>query len=124
MYVAAAPDPDEGAALADARRFTAAYAAIGEYAGFFEERGFGKAAAEARERWSAGDREGAAARVGEEMARAFVAFGDPERVREEIERAWEVADSMLLAPPFWGIAAARITHYAKAIARHALDRAS
>src|SRR5262249_40384841 len=38
VYVAAAPDPDEGVALADARRFTAAYAAIAEYAPFFAER--------------------------------------------------------------------------------------
>jgi alkanesulfonate monooxygenase SsuD/methylene tetrahydromethanopterin reductase-like flavin-dependent oxidoreductase (luciferase family) len=121
VYVAAAPDADEGAALADARRFTAAYAAIAEYAGFFEERGFGDAAARLRARWEAGDPEGAAALVGEEMASAFVAWGTPERVRAELERAWQVADSMLVSPPFWGLPPARIAHWAQAIRRHGLE---
>lgn len=121
VYLAVAPDPDEGAAFADARLFTAAYAAISEYAGFFEERGFGAAAAEVCARWERGDREGAAARVGEEMARAFVAWGTPDAVRSEIEGAWEVADSMLVSPPFWGLPPQRIGHYAHAIARYALE---
>jgi alkanesulfonate monooxygenase SsuD/methylene tetrahydromethanopterin reductase-like flavin-dependent oxidoreductase (luciferase family) len=121
VYLAVAPDADEGVALADARLFTAAYAAIAEYAGFFEERGFGAAAAEVRARWERGDREGAAAGVGEEMARAFVAWGKPEAVRAEIESAWEVADSMLVSPPFWGLPPPRIGHYAHAIARYGLE---
>ncbi len=121
VYLAVAPDPDEGVALADARLFTAAYAAIAEYAGFFEERGFGAAAADVRARWERGDREGAAARVGEGMARAFVAWGTPDTVRAEIESAWEVADSMLVSPPFWGLPPQRIGHYAHAIARHGLE---
>jgi len=120
-YLAAAPDPDEGAALADARRFTAAYAAIGEYAEFFEERGFGKEAAEVRARWSAGDSEGAAARVGEEMAGAFVAWGKPDRVRAELERAWEVADSMLVSAPFWGLPPASMARWSQALRRYGLD---
>ena len=123
VYLAVAPDPDEGVALADARRFTAAYAAIAEYAGFFEERGFGAAAAEVRARWSAGDRDAAAAQVGEEMARAFVACGTPDAVRAEIESAWQVADSMLVSPPFWGLPAQRIGHYARAIERYGLEQA-
>ena len=122
VYVAAAPDEDEGAAFADARRFTAAYAAIAEYAGFFEERGFGAAAAAARKRFESGDPEGAAAQIGEEMARAFVAFGHPDRVRAELEDAWELADSMLVSPPFWGLAPRRIAHWAQAIARCGIDR--
>jgi len=121
VYLAVAPDPDEGAAFADARLFTAAYAAIAEYAGFFEERGFGAAAAEVRARWSAGDRDGAAAKVGEEMARAFVAWGTPDAVRAEIESAWQVADSMLVSPPFWGLPPQRIGHWAQAIARYGLE---
>jgi len=124
VYLAVAPDPDEGVAFADARPFTAAYAAIAEYAGFFEERGFGAAAAEARKRWDGGDREGAAGRVGEEMARAFVAFGHPDRVRAELEDAWQVADSMLVSPPFWGLPPRRIGHWAQAIARYGLGGAS
>ena len=124
VYVAAAPDPDEGAAFADARRFTAAYAAIAEYAGFFEERGFGAAAAAARKRFEAGDPEAAAAQVGEEMARAFVAFGHPDRVRAELEDAWQLADSMLVSPPFWGLQPQRIAHWAQAIARYGLGGAA
>jgi alkanesulfonate monooxygenase SsuD/methylene tetrahydromethanopterin reductase-like flavin-dependent oxidoreductase (luciferase family) len=123
VYVAAAPDPDEGAALADARRFTAAYAAIFEYAGFFEERGFGAEAAAVRERFAA-DPEAAAARVPEAMARAFVALGHPDAVRSELERAWDFADSMLVSPPFWGLAPQRIARWAQAIRRHALEGGS
>ena len=108
-------------ALADARRFTAAYAAIAEYAGFFEERGFGAAAADVRARWDAGDRDGAAAKVGEEMARTFVACGTPDAVRAEIDAAWQEADSMLLSPPFWGLPPQRIGHWAQAIARYGLE---
>jgi alkanesulfonate monooxygenase SsuD/methylene tetrahydromethanopterin reductase-like flavin-dependent oxidoreductase (luciferase family) len=119
-YLAAAPDPDEGAALADARRFTAAYAAIAEYAEFFEERGFGKEAAAVRARW-ASDPEAAAACVGEEMASACVVWGTPDRVRAELERAWEVADSMLVSAPFWGLPPERMAHWAQALRRHALD---
>ena len=119
-YVAAAPDPDEGAALADARRFTAAYAAIAEYAEFFEERGFGAQAAAVRERW-AGDPEAAAARVGEEMASAFVAWGTPDRVRAELDGAWEIADSMLVSAPFWGLPPERMAHWSQALRRYALD---
>jgi alkanesulfonate monooxygenase SsuD/methylene tetrahydromethanopterin reductase-like flavin-dependent oxidoreductase (luciferase family) len=121
VYLAVAPDPDEGAALADARRFAAAYAAIAEYAPFFDERGFGAEAAAIRKRWDAGDRDGAAAEVGEEMARAFVACGTPDAVRSEIDAAWEVADSMLVSPPFWGLPPQRIGHWAQAIARYALE---
>jgi len=124
VYVAAAPDEDEGAALADARRFTAAYAAIAEYAPFFEERGFGETAAAVRKRWESGDVEAAAALVGEEMASAFVAWGAPERVRAELERAWQVADSMLVSPPFWGLPPERMGHWAAALRRHGLDHAS
>jgi alkanesulfonate monooxygenase SsuD/methylene tetrahydromethanopterin reductase-like flavin-dependent oxidoreductase (luciferase family) len=120
VYIAAAPDPDEGAAFADAQRFTAAYAAIAQYAAFFEERGFGATVAAVRRRWDGGDREGAAALVGEEMARAFVAFGHPDRVRAEVEEAWQVADSMLVSPPFWGLPLQRIGHWARAIARYGI----
>jgi hypothetical protein len=54
------------------------------------------------------------------MARAFVVFGHPDRVREELARAWELADSMLVSPPFWGLPPERIAHWTRAIERYGL----
>ena len=56
------------------------------------------------------------------MARAFVVYGEPDRVREEVERAWRVADSMLLAAPSWGLPLERIGHYTQQISRVFFER--
>jgi len=122
VYLSVAPGEDEREAFADARRFVAAYAAIEQYADFFAEQGFGDRAGRIRAAWAAGDREGAAAFVDEAMARAFVVYGEPDRVREEVERAWRVADSMLLAAPSWGLPLERIGHYTQQISRVFFER--
>jgi alkanesulfonate monooxygenase SsuD/methylene tetrahydromethanopterin reductase-like flavin-dependent oxidoreductase (luciferase family) len=115
VYLTVATSPRPSEAFADARRFVAAYAAIEQYAGFFADRGFGEQAERIRGAWADGDREGAAGLVDEAMARAFVVYGEPDRVRAEVERAWKVADSMLIAAPSWGIALDRVGYYTKQI---------
>jgi alkanesulfonate monooxygenase SsuD/methylene tetrahydromethanopterin reductase-like flavin-dependent oxidoreductase (luciferase family) len=53
------------------------------------------------------------ARLGpDEMVRAFVMCGKPESVRERIERAWTVADSLCLVPPVYGLPLEKLAAYA------------
>lgn len=56
----------------------------------YSRQGWGEAATEVRERWQAGDREGAAARVTDEMVLATTLIGTEERVRERL-RVWRDA---------------------------------
>jgi alkanesulfonate monooxygenase SsuD/methylene tetrahydromethanopterin reductase-like flavin-dependent oxidoreductase (luciferase family) len=115
VYLTVATAPDSAEAFADARRFVAAYAAIEQYEAFFAAQGFGEQAARIRDAYTAGDREGAARWVDETMARAFVVYGSPDTVRAEVERAWAVGDSMLIAPPSWGLPVERIGFYTQQI---------
>lgn len=115
VYLTAATSPNVADAFADARRFVAAYAAIEQYASFFAEQGFGEQAARIQQVWTNGDRERAALLVDEAMARAFVIYGEPDHVRSEVERAWGVADSMLLAAPSWGLPLERVGYYTQQI---------
>jgi len=115
VYLTVATGPDAAEAFADARRFVAAYAAIAQYAPFFERQGFGEQAGRIQRLFELGDREGAAGLVDEAMARAFVVYGEPDAVRAEVERAWQVADSMLVAPPSWGLPLERVGAYTQQI---------
>jgi alkanesulfonate monooxygenase SsuD/methylene tetrahydromethanopterin reductase-like flavin-dependent oxidoreductase (luciferase family) len=114
-YVTTAISDDRAEALADARRFVAAYAAFEQYASFFEDQGYGGEAAAIRDRWACDDREGAAKLVGEAMARSFVVYGDADFVRSEVERVWAVADSMIVSAPVWGLPMDRIGAYSAAV---------
>lgn len=116
-YVTTAISDDEGQAFGDARRFVSAYAAFEQYASFFEDQGYGREASAIRERWAAGDREGAAGLVGEGMARAFVSYGDADFVRGEVERVWSAADSMIVSAPVWGLPMDRIGAYSAEVER-------
>jgi hypothetical protein len=51
------------------------------------------------------------------MVRAFVLCAKPESVRERIERAWSVADSLCVVPPVYGLAPERIIYYQAEIAK-------
>lgn len=50
------------------------------------------------------------------MARMFVACGTPDQVRERIEPLWQRANSMMIAPPSWGLTPERYAVKAAAIA--------
>lgn len=115
LTVAISDDPRE--AFADASQSIAAYAAIAQYAPFFEDRGFGDAAARIRRHWERGERDRAAQAVDETMARAFVVFGDAEHARREVERAAAVATTFSLSPPSWGVPLRRTAYYTAAIER-------
>jgi hypothetical protein len=50
------------------------------------------------------------------MVSTFVIAGEPDSVRERIERAWTVADSLCLVPPAYALALEKLMGYAGAIA--------
>jgi len=77
VYLTIAIADDPRVAFADARQSVAAYAAIEQYAPFFEDAGFGDAAARIRRLWAADQRERAAQEVDETMARAFGSSATP-----------------------------------------------
>ena len=54
--------------------------------------------------------------VPDEMAQTFVVCGTADEVRKRIEPAWEVVDSLTLAPPVYGLPAEKVFSYAGAIA--------
>lgn len=115
LTLAIADDPAE--AFADARRSVAAYAAIAQYAPFFEDAGFGDPAARIRRLWAADDRERAALEVDESMARAFLIFGDAEHAEREVARVASIASTWSLSPPSWGVPLARTAYYTAQIDR-------
>ena len=51
------------------------------------------------------------------MVRAFVLCGKPESIREKIERAWGVADSLVVVPPAYGIDPVKMMTYQAEIAK-------
>ena len=59
---------------------------------------------------------GARPLVPDEMVRTFVLCGKPESIRERIERAWGIADSMVVIPPAYGIDPIKMMQYQAAIA--------
>ncbi len=50
------------------------------------------------------------------MAETFVVCGTPDEVRKKIEPVWEVADSLLLAPPAYALPPEKLMAYVGAIA--------
>ena len=50
------------------------------------------------------------------MAETFVVCGPVDEVRRRIEPAWEVADSLTLVPPAYGLSLDKLMSYAGAIA--------
>jgi alkanesulfonate monooxygenase SsuD/methylene tetrahydromethanopterin reductase-like flavin-dependent oxidoreductase (luciferase family) len=117
VYLTLAIDDDPGVAFADARRSVAAYAAIEQYASFFEDAGFGEQAARIRRYWQADRRDEAVREVDEAMARAFVLFGDAAQVRREVARVAAVASTFSLSPPSWGVPLERTAWYTAQIER-------
>lgn len=112
----AAPNPNEKEALDDARPTVAFYAGAEPYEIVFAAQGFLK---EARALQTAVLEEGylAAARlVPDEMVRAFVAVGEPDKVREHIEPIWQLADSICVSPPMYAMTPEKMQYYSEMIA--------
>ena len=51
------------------------------------------------------------------MVRTFVLCGKPEAIRERIERAWGIADSLAVVPPAYGIDPVKMMQYQAEIAK-------
>ncbi len=112
-----APNTDEAEAIEDARTTVGFYASFEQYESFFAAHGFRDEARRAQE--VARERDLFVRRdlVPDDMVRAFVLCGTPDSVRERIERAWSVADSLCVVPPVYGLAPERMMYYQAEIAK-------
>jgi hypothetical protein len=64
----------------------------------------------------AGDYLSVARLVPDEMAETFVVCGTLEEVKKKLEPVWDVADSLCLNPPVYGLAPEAVMGYTAAIA--------
>ncbi len=112
----AAPNPDEAEAIEDARPTMAFYGGVKQYESFFEAHGFLDVARKLQEGVQRGDYRSVAHLVPDEMVRTFVAVGEPEKVREQIERFASVADSLCIVPPVYALPPEKVLTYMGTIA--------
>jgi probable F420-dependent oxidoreductase len=112
-----APSNDEAEAIEDARATVAFYASAEQYESFFAAHGFRDEARRIQERARARDVLGRRELVPDEMVRTFVLCGKPASVRERVERAWSVADSLCLVPPAYGLPPEKALLYQTEIAK-------
>lgn len=103
LWVWAAPHENPQQGIDDARLTVAFYAGISQYQSYFAGRGFGEQARALQEPIAQGDLAAAARLVPDEMVRAFVACGTESEINDYLDRAWEVADSICVVPPPWGL---------------------
>jgi len=113
----AAINGNEAEAIEDARPTMAFYGGIKQYEPFFEAHGFGDIARKLQEGVQRGDYLGVAGLVPDEMVRAFVAVGEPDKVRERIERLQGTVDSVCILPPVYGLSPEKAMLYSGAIAQ-------
>jgi len=119
LWLWCAPDNDEAQAIEDARPTVAFYASAEQYDSFFAAHGFGDEARRIQEQGGQfGGLDAATLRdlVPDRMVRTFALVGKPDAVREKVERAWTVADSLVLVPPPYSLPPDRIFHYQMQIA--------
>ncbi len=117
LWLWCAPTTDEAEAIEDSRATIAFYAGMAQYESFFEAHGFGAEARRLQEYVRKHEVVGQARLVPDEMVRTFVICGSPDRVRERIERAWTVADSLCLLPPAYGLSPEKLASYSAEIAK-------
>ncbi len=112
-----APNEDEAEAIEDSRSTVGFYASFEQYESFFAAHGF---LDEARRAQKAGRDRNVFTRpdlVSDEMVRTFVLIGKPDSVRNRIERAWGIADSLVIAPPAYIDDPMKILNYQSEIAK-------
>jgi probable F420-dependent oxidoreductase len=78
------PTPDAEVARAIGRRMIAAYMTVPAYAAFHAWLGRGEAMRPMQEAWTAGDRKGALAAIGNEVVDDLIVHGAPEACRERV----------------------------------------
>lgn len=116
VYLTVLVNPKREEALRDARRHVVAYAGLEQYTSFFETQGFGEPVRRIQRLLRDGQQDAALRLVPEAMLRALAVAGTPDDACAEVERAWAVAESMVLAPPIWGVSLECSAAYEKAIA--------
>lgn len=116
LWVWAAPGEDEAAVLDDVRPTVAFYGGMSQYEDYFAWHGFGDVAKRLQGGVQRGDYRSVAAEVPDEMVRTFVLCGPPAECRERLEAIWDVADSVTLAPPVYGLAPERQLVHLNAVA--------
>lgn len=107
---------DRKQAVEDGRATVAFYAGAEQYEEFFAAHGFREEARRAQEGVKRGDYLGVSHLIPDEMVQTFVVCGAPDEVRRKIQPVWEVADSLTLVPPAYGLPPDRLIAYAGAIA--------
>lgn len=117
LWLWVAPNPNEAEAIEDARTTVAFYAGMKQYESFFAAHGFGAEAAKLQAKIRQRDVASAARLVPDEMVRTFVHCGEPEKVRERVDRTWSVADSLTLCPPMYGLSPEKALYYTGMIAQ-------
>jgi probable F420-dependent oxidoreductase len=117
LWLWCAPNSDESEALEDARPTIAFYAGIAQYESFFEAHGFGAEARRIQEEVKRRDVLAHPELVPDEMVRTFVLAGKPDKVRQLVERAWSVADSLCLVPPAYALPVEKLAAYSAQIAK-------
>ncbi|MHC4933690.1 MAG: LLM class flavin-dependent oxidoreductase [Planctomycetota bacterium] len=111
LWLWCVPNDDEAEAIEDSRTTVAFYAAMKQYESFFEAHGFGEQARQLQQHVEGGALASHAQLVPDEMVRTFVLCGKPDAVRERVERAWTVADSLCLVPPVYGLSPEKLAFY-------------
>jgi probable F420-dependent oxidoreductase len=116
IWLWVAINSDHKQAVEDGRATVAFYAGAEQYEEFFAAHGFREEARRAQEGVKRGDYLSVKHLIPDEMVQAFVVCGGPDEVRRKIEPVWEVADSLTLVPPAYGLPPDRLMAYAGAIA--------
>jgi len=111
LMLSVAPNPDRATALRDARQTAAFYLAIEQYRPFYDAVGLGELAAGAHRALAEGGLGAAGRVVPEDIAQTLVPHGEPDAVREAIERTWSVADSIAILPTMYGVPEERSREY-------------
>jgi probable F420-dependent oxidoreductase len=117
VWVFVTVDEDRKQAINDARATVAFYSSMAQYEKYFAAHGFRAEARAACAAAQRGDQTAMVAAIPDEMVTTFAVAGTPDEVRARVEKLWESADSMTLAPPAVGLDAASIARHQAAIAR-------
>jgi probable F420-dependent oxidoreductase len=116
LWLWCAPGADETSAIEDARPTVAFYAGVAQYESFFAAHGFRDEARRLQEYVKKGEVLSHGDLVPDDMVRAFVICGTKDAVRAKVERAWSVADSLVLLPPAYALGPDRVLAHMGAIA--------
>ena len=116
LWFFVAPNRDRRQSVEDARATVAFYGGAAQYEEYFAAHGFRDEARKLQAGVQAGDYLSVARLVPDEMAETFVVCGTPDEVKEKLEPAWDVADSLCLNPPVYGLAPEAVMGYTAAIA--------